>query len=145
LLKILAVIVFVTSLIFLPVGAAVHGRSPNDLDENYEQGGGAMELKRKDWVAHFALILAINVRRRRGDMTQQELAKAADISQTAVERIESRKPITLQTLLKIAHALKVEPGDLFLSEQDRQEITLKSKKLLDTIYGGVFGEKGKPK
>lgn len=89
------------------------------------------------WVGRYVAIVAENIRRKRGTMTQQELADKAGVSRTVVQRAESGKSIELESLLKIAHALKVEPSDLCLTESDHEEFNAKVKRLVDALYGAL--------
>ncbi len=89
----------------------------------------------KDWLDFYASIVAENIKRKRGKMSQQKLADKAGISRTVVQRAESKKGIELDGLLRIAHGLGIEPGDLFLSDQDRHDVTYKLKKLMDLLSG----------
>jgi transcriptional regulator with XRE-family HTH domain len=52
--------------------------------------------------------------RLRRSMSQMELAERADISQSFLAALESgKKSPSVETVLKIAHALGINPGDLF--------------------------------
>jgi hypothetical protein len=46
---------------------------------------------------------------------------------------EQGKEISLRKLFKIAEALGIERGDLFLTEKDREDITYKTKVLFDRL------------
>ena len=76
-------------------------------------------------------VLAENIKRLRGRLTQKELAKKAGIGKSTVNAIEQGRAISLEKLLKIAKALDVHPSDLFISEKDRKEIGYKHKLLID--------------
>lgn len=55
-------------------------------------------------------------------MTQEDVADRADINRTHVSDIErGRKPPTVTTLYRLAHALRVHPADIL---DDRNEDTL---------------------
>ena len=69
-----------------------------------------------DWYK----IIAENVIRLRGKMSQGELARRAGISRETVGAIESNKAVGVDTLLKISDALRVEPAELFSSEEKRR-------------------------
>jgi transcriptional regulator with XRE-family HTH domain len=86
------------------------------------------------WIERYVAIVAENVRRKRGTMTQQELADKAGVSRTVVQRVEAGKSVEFESLLKIAKALKVEPADLCLTEEDRDEFNSKTKRLVDALY-----------
>ena len=76
-------------------------------------------------------VLAENIKRLRGRITQKELAKKAGVGKSTVNAIEQGRAISLEKLIKIANALKVHPSDLFISEKDRIEISYKHKLLID--------------
>jgi len=76
-------------------------------------------------------VLAENIKRLRGRITQKGLAKKAGIGKSTVNAIEQGRAISLEKLIKIAKALKVHPSDLFISEKDRKEISYKHKLLID--------------
>lgn len=86
------------------------------------------------WVERYVAIVAENVRRKRGTMTQQELADKAGVSRTVVQRVESGKSVEFESLLKIAKALKVEPADLCLTDDEHGEFNAKTKRLVDALY-----------
>ena len=65
-------------------------------------------------------------------MKQQDLAKKAGVSRSTLSNIENAKSIELDNLLKIAKALKIEPADLFLTDED-QKMTYKAKLFWKTI------------
>jgi transcriptional regulator with XRE-family HTH domain len=57
----------------------------------------------------------------------------ACVSRSTIQVIEKSENISLVYLLKIAEALGIEPGDLFLTEKDREDITYKTKILFDRL------------
>jgi len=76
-------------------------------------------------------VIANNIKRLRGRMSQKDLAKKAGIGKSTVNAIEQGRPISLEKLLKIAETLGVHPGDLLLSEEDKTEATYRFKKLME--------------
>ena len=76
-------------------------------------------------------VLAENIKRLRGRITQKELARKAGVGKSTVNAIEQGRAISLEKLLKIAKALDVHPSDLFISEEDRREVSYKHKLLID--------------
>lgn len=80
-------------------------------------------------------VVAGNIRRLRGlkNMDQDLLAKAAEVSRATISAAETGSPVNLQSLIKIAHALGVGPADLFLTDEDRAEVTYKLKLLTDRL------------
>jgi transcriptional regulator with XRE-family HTH domain len=97
----------------------------------------------REWVKRYVSIVAANIRIRRGLMTQEELAKKARVSRTVVQRAESGLSIQFDNLLKIAHALGVEPADLCLTEDDHRAFNAKTKKLVDALYDALMKKEGK--
>lgn len=75
-----------------------------------------------EFVKHYAGIIAINVRRLRGAMTQEEFAKKVGVSRTTIIRMESRKNFEIRSLLKIAEALGIYPFNLCMTEDERKRI-----------------------
>lgn len=56
----------------------------------------------------------VRVAREKAGLTQEHLAWAAGLHQTAIARIESgRRNPGLETIFKVAHGLGVPPGELF--------------------------------
>jgi len=90
-----------------------------------------------EWVKRYVLIVAANIKIRRGLMTQEALAKKAGVSRTVVQRAESGLSIQFDNLLKIAHALGVDPADLYLTEDDQRTFNMKTKKLVDALYDAL--------
>ena len=66
-------------------------------------------------------ILAENIFRQRGKMSQGELAKRARVSRETVSAVENKKSINVDSLIKIAEALDIHPGDLFRSNVDERK------------------------
>lgn len=85
----------------------------------------------EEYVNIFLEIIGKNIIQLRGNMSQEELRKKANVSRTTISRIENGLNIELDNLIKIAEALDVHPGDLFLSEKDKTELTYKFKALMD--------------
>jgi transcriptional regulator with XRE-family HTH domain len=79
--------------------------------------------------------IASNVKRIRGQkvMDQETLAQAAGLSRETVSSIESGKNFSVQSLIKIAKAFGIDPADLFLTDEDRAEVSYKTKLLMDKI------------
>jgi len=87
-------------------------------------------LDKKESV-NYLEVIADNIKRLRGRMSQRELAKKAKIGKSTVSAIEQGRAIAIEKLLKIVEALDVHPSDLFISEKDRSEVTHKFKLLMD--------------
>jgi len=90
---------------------------------------------------NYLKIIAENIIRLRGRVSQDSLAKKARISRSTIRAIEEARAISLENLIKIAKALNVSPADLFISGDEFQRITYKSKLLLDLIEKGINLEK----
>jgi DNA-binding Xre family transcriptional regulator len=65
-------------------------------------------------------IVSDNIVQRRGKMSQDELAKKAGLSREVISAIENKKSIHFDSLLKIAWALNIHPGDLLRSREDEK-------------------------
>jgi len=68
-----------------------------------------------------------------GGMSQEELAKKSGVGRSTIQSMERGEPCTVTHLYKIAEALDVSPADLFLTHKDREEITYKTKLLIEKI------------
>lgn len=95
-----------------------------------------------EWIRRYVLMVASNIKSRRGSMTQESLAKKAGVSRTVVQRAESGLSIQFDNLLKIARALGVEPADLCLTEDDHRAFNAKTKKLVDALYDALMKKEG---
>ena len=62
-----------------------------------------------------------NIFRRRGKMTQEDLAKLAEVSLGTIQAAESGLAISLENLIKVAAALGCKPQDLFITDEERKE------------------------
>lgn len=72
----------------------------------------------------FATILAKNIRRirRKLNISQMELALKADVSIAFINSIENKqKWVSAKTLSKLTKALEVEPYELFLTQEGKQD------------------------
>lgn len=92
-------------------------------------------------VTTYLKVIGSNIRRLRGSMKQQELAEKAGVSRSTLSSIENGKSIELDNLLKIAKALGIDPANLFLSEDDRQEVSHKLKLLLEGAFKAIYPNK----
>jgi len=82
----------------------------------------------------FNIVGANIIRLRTGaGMSQKELGTRAGVGRSTILAIESGKRCNLTNLVKIADALEVNPADLFLTNKDREEITYKTKLLIEKI------------
>ena len=69
--------------------------------------------------------IGVNIIRLRSAMTQNELAKKAGVSRSTISAIERGSSISLENLIKIANALNIKVADLFITDEERREITYK--------------------
>lgn len=95
-----------------------------------ENLGVGMDSLRK----YFQTIGGNIIRLRTGlNMSQEQFSIKAGIGKSTLQRMEKGDKCTLNNLLKIAHALDINPADLFLTRKDREEITYKTKLLIEKI------------
>ena len=80
-------------------------------------------------------LIGNNIRqtRVRSGVNQATLAKKAGVSRSTIQSAERGKSIALEHILRIAIALKIDPADLFLTDEDRQ-ITYKAKLFWESIF-----------
>jgi transcriptional regulator with XRE-family HTH domain len=73
--------------------------------------------------------------RTRKSLSQMELSERADISQSFLAALESgKKQPSVETILKIAHALEINPGDLFpRTTSSKSQIKEEIITLLDSL------------
>ena len=83
----------------------------------------------------YLIIVGNNVKqlRLRRELSQGGLAEKANVSRSTIQAIEKGRNIELEHILNIAVALNVNPADLFLTEEDRKEVTYKAKLFWDSI------------
>jgi len=96
-----------------------------------------LTTKDENYINKVLSIVGENVRKARGRMSQIELARKAGVSRNTIWAIEKGRSIELDNLLKIARALNLRPEDLFLTDKDRLDITMKTKLLLDRISSAL--------
>lgn len=86
-------------------------------------------------------VIGANIFRRRGKMTQEELARLARVGLSTIISSEKGLPISLESLLKIAAALGCKPEDLFITDEDRKEVSYAHVKLMEKIMETFMGKK----
>jgi transcriptional regulator with XRE-family HTH domain len=91
----------------------------------------------------YVAIIAANIKRLRGGMSEEQLAKQAKVARGTIQRLRAGKPISLENLIKIAETLGVTPADLFITDMDRGEISYKHKLLMDLIFKDKINNKSK--
>lgn len=67
-------------------------------------------------------------------LTKTALAKMASISRETIDRGEKGESISLENLIKIAETLGIHPGDFFITEDDKVDIKLKTKKIIEKLF-----------
>lgn len=92
-------------------------------------------------ITSYLKVIGANIKRLRGQMKQQDLAQKAGVSRTTLSNIENGKSIELDNLLKIAKALNVSPEDLFLTNKDRDEVSYRTKLIVEGAYKTIYPEK----
>lgn len=105
----------------------------------------ATAKKQKKSIDVFNLSDRISYLRERNEMTQKQLADAADVSQSTIAQIESgQKDPSITTLEKIAKGLDVHVAILFAGEDvhvfDMKKLRRKYdsvEKLNDTLYAAL--------
>ena len=98
-----------------------------------------LEKESKNYITRHLGVIAENVRRLRGKMTQVQFAQTAGISNSTLQKIEAGKSVELDNLLRVAKALNINPADLFLSDEDRNEITKIENSTNIIRYKRTFG------
>lgn len=69
-------------------------------------------------MGHFRKQLALEIRRRRGDLTLRDFAKKLGMSKTTIQRIENEQQnITIDTIEMLCDALKCEVNELLGQRQ----------------------------
>lgn len=103
-----------------------------------------MTKKDYDMITNETLrVVSFNVKRARGPMKQEELALRAGIARQTISNIENGKSVNLDSLIKIAVALGVDPADLFLSEKDKREVTYKFRLIVQKLFNSFMSDLSK--
>lgn len=92
------------------------------------------------FVRDYLDLIARNINRLRGRMSQQEFADRAGISRTTVQRMESGKEFTISSFLRIAATYGILPTDLCLSESERAQVQAKMDLLKDALKDEIKKE-----
>jgi transcriptional regulator with XRE-family HTH domain len=66
-------------------------------------------------------------------MTQEDLAKLAGVGLSTIQSAEKGLAISLGNLIKVAAALGCKPQDLFITDEDRREVTDAHVRLMKKI------------
>lgn len=93
-----------------------------------------------EFVKHYVDIIAVNVRRIRGAMTQEDFAKKVGVSRTTIIRIESRKNFEIRSLLKIAEAFKLYPFGLCMTDEERARVQEDVRTIRDELKAEIITE-----
>ena len=83
----------------------------------------------------YLIIVGNNVKqlRQRRGLSQEGLAEKASVSRSTIQAVEKGKNIELEHILNIAVALNINPANLFLTEEERHEVTYQAKLFWDEI------------
>jgi len=84
-------------------------------------------------LKEFYGVIADNIVRLRGKMSQEELAKKAKVARGTVGNAEKGKGCSLPALFKIAEALDAKPGDLCLPKEKRDELSMMAALFVERI------------
>ena len=78
-------------------------------------------------------VVGENIRRLRGKVTQVGLARKARVSRSTLQKAENGVSVEFDNIIRIAQALGKNPADLFLTDEDRQEVTYKTKLIMEKL------------
>jgi len=68
-------------------------------------------------------IIGHNIQRLRGTMTQKEVGEKAGVTRGTINAIENGQGCTLATLIQIADGLGISPANLFITDEQRKEVS----------------------
>jgi transcriptional regulator with XRE-family HTH domain len=74
-----------------------------------------------------------NIRRLRGIMTQEEIAQGAGLTRGTINAIENGHGCTLATLIKIADGLGISAANLFITDDQRKEVSFQHVLLMEKL------------
>jgi DNA-binding XRE family transcriptional regulator len=96
-----------------------------------------MEDKRRNeirnGVSSYMSVIAQNVRKLRGSMSQTEFAKKVAVSPATIHRIESRKNYQIESLLRIAFSCGLFPYEMCLTDDERIKLQLRTDVLVESF------------
>jgi transcriptional regulator with XRE-family HTH domain len=78
-------------------------------------------------------IIGNNIRRLRGIMTQKEIGKKAGVTRGTINAIENGQGCTLATLIKIADGLGISAANLFITDDQRKEVSFQHVLLMEKL------------
>jgi transcriptional regulator with XRE-family HTH domain len=78
-------------------------------------------------------VIGNNIRRRRGTMTQNEVAQKARLTRGTINAIENGQGCTLATLIQIADGLGISAANLFITDDQRKEVSYLHVLLMEKI------------
>lgn len=84
-------------------------------------------------LLEFYGVIAENLLRMRGKMSQEELARKAGVSRGTVANVEAGKGCRLDALFKIAAVLGVTPGDLCVAPGKKDELSMMAALFVERI------------
>lgn len=79
-------------------------------------------------------VIAINIKRLRGKMSQQEFAKKVGVSRTTISRIENAQNFEVVSLLMIAEEYGLQPYSLCMTEEQKVQLTERVNLLREELY-----------
>lgn len=74
-----------------------------------------------------------NIRRLRGIMTQNEIAQKAGLTRGTINAIENGQGCTLATLIQIADGLGISAANLFITDDQRKEVSFQHVLLMEKL------------
>ena len=66
-------------------------------------------------------------------MTQKEIAQKAGLTRGTINAIENGQPCTLATLIKIADGLGISAANLFITDDQRKEVSFQHILLMEKL------------
>ena len=97
-----------------------------------------------EFVRHYIDLIAVNIRRLRGAMSQEEFAKKVGVARTTVSRMEGRRNFEIRSLIKIAEAFGLYPFDLCMTEEERArvraDVERKEKEIEERVTRNVLAK-----
>lgn len=91
-------------------------------------------------IKEFLAMIGANIRKKRGVLSREALAKKAGVNKNTIWAIENGRSISLENLAKIIFALDMKPEELFLSDEVLKSIST-LKHFLDVAYSAILEQK----
>lgn len=93
-----------------------------------------------EFVRHYIEQIAVNVRRLRGTMTQEEFAKKCGVARTTIIRIEGRKNFEIRSLLQISEAFRLYPFSLCQTEEETAKVKAEADALRENMKREIVAD-----